>query len=110
MRQSADSAFVQLLNPVRDEEHMPDDVQQIAALANTHISGWPKDYIKLYFATYLANQENKHCIIDNGACFVLVNETILLSNTAKHPTVLKIGVGARVLLTGNSISDRLIIA
>ena len=110
MRQSADSAFVQLLNPVRDEEHMPDDVQQIAALANTHISGWPKDYIKLYFATYLANQENKHCIIDNGACSVLVNETILLSNTAKHPTVLKIGVGATVLLTGNSISDRLIIA
>lgn len=110
MRQSADSAFVQLLNPVRDEEHMPDDVQQIAALANKHISGWPKD-IKLYFATYLANQENKHCIIDNGACSVLVNETILLSNTAKHPTVLKIGVGARVLLTGNSdISDRLIIA
>ena len=88
---------------------MPDDVQQIAALANTHISGWPKDYIKLYFATYLANQENKHRINDNGACF-LVNETILLSNTAKHPTVLKIGVGARVLLTGNSISDRLIIA
>ena len=39
MRQSADSAFVQLLNPVRDEEHMPDDVQQVAALANTHISG-----------------------------------------------------------------------
>ena len=39
----------------------------------------------------------------------MVNETVSLSSTANLRTVLKIGVGARVMLTNNlDISDRLI--
>ena len=44
-----------------------------------------------------------------GTCSVLVNETVSLSNTANLPGALKIGGGARVMLTNNlDISDRLI--
>lgn len=76
---------------------------------------------------YLADQENKGRIahfdseifnirvVDSqkdsitATCSVLVNETVSLSNTAKLSTVLKIGVGARVIVTNNlDISNRLI--
>ena len=44
-----------------------------------------------------------------GTCSILVSETVSLSNTPKLLTVLKIGVGVRVMLTNNlDVSDRLI--
>ena len=76
---------------------------------------------------YLADQESKGRIVhfdseifnirvvDSqidliiGTCSVLVNETVSLNSNAKLPTVLKIRVGARVIVTNNlDISDRLI--
>ena len=127
MRQSEDPAFRQLLNRGREEKHTLDDIKQIQSLANTGTSVSLKDCLKLYLTNYLTNQESKGCIIhvdseifniravdsqtDSiiGTCSVLINETISLDNTPKLLTVLKIGVGARVMLTNNlDVSDRLI--
>ena len=83
MKQSGILAFAQLLNGGQEEEHLPENIEQIFASADIDTWGWPKDYIKLYLMIYLLELENN------------------TDNTVNLSTVLKVGVHARVLINDN---------
>ena len=81
---------------------------------------------KGYRNNYIAGQENEGCVgkqdssvvlfkaqdsnkdIETSTCSISIPDNIGLSQTANLPAKLKLCVGARVILTDNSVSDRLI--
>ena len=99
---------------------------QVKALANTDTGVWLNEFVKAYLNNYLAGQEDEACIgkldsevvvikaqdknkdIETSTCSISIPDNICLSQTANLPAKLKLCVGARVMLTDISVSDRLI--
>ena len=124
-QQSSDPYFAQLLNRVREVQQANNDMIQIKALANTTAT-WPDELVKIYLNNYLAGRENEDCIgkldsedvaiktqdsnkdLEINLCSISIPDIIGISQTANLPAKLKLCVGARVMLTDNSVSDRLI--
>ena len=125
-QQSSDPYFAQLLNRVREGQQANNDMIQIKALANTTTTTWPDELVKIYLNNYLAGRENEDCIgkldsevvviktqdsnkdLEINLCSISIPDIIGISQSANLLAKLKLCVGARVMLTDNSVSDRLI--
>ena len=99
MRQSEDPAFRQLLNRVRDSVFSK---YRYVSFAERLFKTVDSEIFNIRAA-----DSQTYSII--RTCIILVSETVSLSNTPKLLTLLKIGAGAKVMLTNDlDVSDRLI--
>ena len=135
VRQSSDPEFAELLNRLRETDNPEDisdqDIETIKALAYTDTAEWPDKYIKLYMFNHLVNSENANALnrlvenqnveikevkakdsskdVKTGSCKINVSEDTDISSTGNLPTLLKLCLGAKVMLTHNvDIEDKLI--
>ena len=100
---------------------------QIKALSNIDTASRPDEFVTVCLNNYLTGQENEDCIgkldsevvviktqdgnkdVQTNTCSRSIPDNIDLSQTVNLHAILKLCVGARVMLTDNiSVSDRLI--
>ena len=115
------------LNRVREGRQTDNDVIQIKALSSTDTATRPDEFVTVCLNNCLAGQKKEDCIgkldsevvviktqdgnkdIETNTCSRSIPDNIDLSQTVNLHAILKLCVGARVMLTDNiSVSGRLI--